>query len=423
MSRQSTLAYLFSVKWEGHKPGLSRTRELLAFLGNPERTLRFVHIAGTNGKGSTAAMTASCLTAAGLRTGLFTSPFLNFFNERIQVDGVPIADGDLEAVVDAIRPQAEKMTDSPTEFEMITAAGFLYFAQRHCDVVVLEVGLGGLLDSTNVIDTPEVAVITALGLDHTRELGPTLTDIARAKAGIIKPGGDVVCYPGTQETDDVLAKACAAQNARLTKADFSSLRVTHRDLDGVTFDFGPLTGLRLPLLALYQPRNAAVALTALQILADRGWPISEAALRQGLETVSWPGRFELLSKDPVFVLDGSHNPQGMAATAESLRAVFPQTKFTFLLSVMADKDADAMLQILCPLAKNFVTVTAATPRALPARELAGRIASLGFPAVPCESISAGVDKVLAQGGPVCALGTLYFSGDVRRAYTARKAKR
>ena len=174
MSYEETLAYIHSVKWQGSKPGLSRTRALLSALGNPERQLRFVHIAGTNGKGSTAACIASCLQAAGWRVGLYTSPYINRFNERMQVNGVPISDEDLETLVDRIRPIANALTDSPTEFELITALGFLYFLQTHCDIVVLEVGLGGALDSTNVIPAPEAAVITALGLDHTAVLGDTI---------------------------------------------------------------------------------------------------------------------------------------------------------------------------------------------------------------------------------------------------------
>lgn len=420
MSR--ALDYLLAVKWEGHKPGLSRTRALLEALGNPQKRLHFVHIAGTNGKGSTAAMIAACLTAAGLRTGLFTSPYLNRFHERIQVDGIPISDEDLESVTDALRPAAEAMADVPTEFELITAAGLLHFARQRCDLVVLEVGLGGLLDSTNVIDTPEVALITALGMDHVRELGPTLPDIATAKAGIIKPGGDVVLYPGTPETDAVITAACAGKGARLHPVDLSALTLRSRTLDGVVFDYGALTALSLPLLGLYQPKNAATALTALTVLREKGWPVSGEAIRRGLARVVWPGRFELLRREPVFLLDGSHNPQGMAATAESLRTLFPGRRFVFLLSVMADKDIAAMLDLLCPLAHRFFTVAAHTPRVLPAGDLAALLRARGMSAVPCATIEEGVARTLETGQAACALGTLYFSGDVRRAFLSANRK-
>lgn len=423
MTYQEALAYIHAVHWQGHKPGLARTRALLAALGDPHKRLRFVHVAGTNGKGSTAAMLDSCLRCAGYKVGLFTSPYIIRFNERIQVNGAPIPDGDLVRLVEQVRPAAAAMADVPTEFELITALGMLYFAQQRCDIVVLEVGLGGALDSTNVIDPPECAVITALGMDHVKELGPTLADIAAAKAGIIKPGSPVVSYGGAPEADRVIAAAAAAQNAPLTVADFSKLTLRAAGLDGQTFDYDGLAGLTLPLLAGYQPRNAAVAIEALRALRGRGWQVPDSAIRQGLAQVRWPGRFELLRREPPFLLDGSHNAHGMRATVESLRARFPGEKFVFLVSIMADKDAGEMLRLLLPLAKAFVTVTAPSPRAIPAAELAARIEALGGRAEPADTIPAAVARTdaLAAGGPAAALGTLYFSGEVREAVEKQKA--
>ena len=423
MTYQEALAYIHAVHWQGHKPGLARTRALLAALGDPHKQLRFVHVAGTNGKGSTAAMLDSCLRCAGYKVGLFTSPYIIRFNERIQVNGAPIPDGDLVRLVEQVRPAAAAMADVPTEFELITALGMLYFAQQRCDIVVLEVGLGGALDSTNVIDPPECAVITALGMDHVKELGPTLADIAAAKAGIIKPGSPVVSYGGAPEADRVIAAAAAAQNAPLTVADFSKLTLRAAGLDGQTFDYDGLVGLTLPLLAGYQPRNAAVAIEALRALRGRGWQVPDSAIRQGLAQVRWPGRFELLRREPPFLLDGSHNAHGMRATVESLRARFPGEKFVFLVSIMADKDAGEMLRLLLPLAKAFVTVTAPSPRAIPAAELAARIEALGGRAEPADTIPAAVARTdaLAAGGPAAALGTLYFSGEVREAVEKQKA--
>ena len=425
MTYQEALAYIHAVHWQGHKPGLARTRALLAALGDPHKQLRFVHVAGTNGKGSTAAMLDSCLRCAGYKVGLFTSPYIIRFNERIQVNGAPIPDGDLVRLVEQVRPAAAAMADVPTEFELITALGMLYFAQQRCDIVVLEVGLGGALDSTNVIDPPECAVITALGMDHVKELGPTLADIAAAKAGIIKPGSPVVSYGGAPEADRVIAAAAAAQNAPLTVADFSKLTLRAAGLDGQTFDYDGLAGLTLPLLAGYQPRNAAVAIEALRALRGRGWQVPDSAIRQGLAQVRWPGRFELLRREPPFLLDGSHNAHGMRATVESLRARFPGEKFVFLVSIMADKDAGEMLRLLLPLAKAFVTVTAPSPRAIPAAELAARIEALGGRAESADTIPAAVARTdaLAAGGPAAALGTLYFSGEVREAVEARKQSR
>ena len=279
MNYEEALNYIHAVQWAGHKPGLTRTRTLLAALGNPHKQLRFIHVAGTNGKGSTAAMLASCLQAAGYRVGLYTSPFINRFNERIQVNGQQIPDEALVRLVERVKPAADAMTDIPTEFEIITALGMLWFAETKCDIVVLEVGLGGTLDSTNVIDPPECAVITALGMDHVKELGPTLADIASAKAGIIKPGSPVVSYGGVPEADAVIARAAAERHAPLTVVDH-------------------------------------------------------------------------------------------------------------------------------------------TPRAMPAETLAEQIRARGGRAEPAFTIEAGVARAVALGGtgPVCALGTLYFSGDVREAF-------
>ena len=431
MSYESTLEYIHSNAWQRSAPGLARIRALMAALGNPQSGLKFVHVAGTNGKGSTCAMLASCLRAAGYKVGLFTSPFINRFNERMQVNGVPIPDEELEAVTDLVRPHADAMADPPTEFELITAIGLVWFARQRCDIVVLEVGLGGLMDSTNVIGCPEAAVITALGLDHTALLGDTLDKIAAEKAGIIKPGCEVAYYGSTPEADAVVQAACAANNAVLHKADFDALRVGRSGLDSIEFYYDGIgcepDPVRLPLVAAYQPRNAAVAITALRILQRRGWRISDEVIRTGLETVSWPGRFEVLRRDPVFLLDGSHNPQGVRATAESLRATFPQQKFIFLISIMKDKDAADMLSVLAPLAQRFVAVAANIYRAMPAAELADRIRAYGCAAEAADAIPEGVALALrrsaeADNAPVCALGTLYFSGEVRQAVHATAAE-
>ena len=418
------IAYINEPRWMESRLGLDRIRELLDRLGRPQDRLKFVHVAGTNGKGSTCAYLASILQAAGLRTGLFTSPYLITFEERIRADGVNIALDQLAEVALLVKEQAEAMTDHPTEFELMTAVALVHFARQGCDIVVLEVGLGGTLDSTNVIDPPECAVITALGMDHVKELGPTIADIAAAKAGIIKPGSPVVSYGGVPEADAVIARVAKEQNAPLTVVDLSRLKVEGGDLDAVTFDFDGLDGVRLPLIGSYQPKNAALAITALRVLRGRGWNIPDSAIRTGLEQVSWPGRFELLRHSPAFLLDGSHNAHGMRATVQSLRDRFPGQKFVFLLSIMADKDVDEMLALLLPLAKRFVTVAAHTPRAMPAETLAEHIRARGGKAEAAADIPAGVARAVELGGdgPVCALGTLYFSGDVRQAFARLTAE-
>ena len=419
MTYEEALSYIHSICWKGSKLGLDRTRELLGKLDDPQKELKFIHIAGTNGKGSTAAMLSSILEEAGYRVGLYTSPFINRFNERMQVNHQPIPDEELAALTEYVRPHADAMADSPTEFELITALAMVWFARQKCDIVVLEVGMGGELDSTNIIDVPEAAVIAAMGLDHVKELGPTMADIARAKAGIIKEGGRVVSYGGNSEADEVIAAVCRARNASLCQPDFSAIVPGDFSLEGQTFSYKGWRGLRIPLVGAYQMNNAAVVLETVEVLRQRGWSVSDEAVRQGLADTRWPARFEVLRRDPVFIVDGGHNPHGIRATAESLRRLFPGRKITFVTGVMADKDVEHILGLIVPLADQFFTVRPDNPRAMDAGELAARIEAMGAKATACASVRDGVDRAIQAEGPhgvACALGSLYMSGEVRSCF-------
>lgn len=416
MTGEEAIAYIHAHGWQAHAPGLGRIRELLRRLGDPQRDLRFIHVAGTNGKGSVCACLASVLEAAGCRVGLNTSPHLERFHERIRVNGAEISDEALGAVTDRVRSAAQDMPEHPTEFELITAAAFLHFLERRCDVVVLETGLGGALDASNVIDTPELAVLTAMGVDHAALLGPTLRDIAAAKAGIIKPGGTVVSRGGCPEADEVFRQTCRERGAQLTELDLSRLTIRRLDLGGAVFDFAPWENLTLPLAGTYQPQNAALALTALEVLRTKGWRISDEAVRRGLESVRWPGRFEVLSRDPVFLLDGAHNAHGMRAAAESLRALFPGKRLTFLLGILADKDAGEMLDLLAPLAKRVLVLRPDSPRAMDPAALCALLAQRGVDARPCAGPEEGMALAEEETGPICALGSLYLCGEIRSAW-------
>ena len=419
MTYEEALSYIHSICWKGSKLGLDRTRELLGKLDDPQKELKFIHIAGTNGKGSTAAMLSSILEEAGYRVGLYTSPFINRFNERMQVNHQPIPDEELAALTEYVRPYADAMADSPTEFELITALAMVWFARQKCDIVVLEVGMGGELDSTNIIDVPEAAVIAAMGLDHVKELGPTMADIARAKAGIIKEGGRVVSYGGNPEADEVIAAVCRARNASLCQPDFSAIVPGDFSLEGQTFSYKGWRGLRIPLVGAYQMNNAAVVLETVEVLRQRGWSVSDEAVRKGLADTRWPARFEVLRRDPVFIVDGGHNPHGIRATAESLRRLFPGRKITFVTGVMADKDVEHILGLIVPLADQFFTVRPDNPRAMDAGELAARIEAMGAKATACASVRDGVDRAIQAEGPhgvACALGSLYMSGEVRSCF-------
>lgn len=419
MTYEEALSYIHSICWKGSKLGLDRTRELLGKLDDPQKELKFIHIAGTNGKGSTAAMLSSILEEAGYRVGLYTSPFINRFNERMQVNHQPIPDEELAALTEYVRPHADAMADSPTEFELITALAMVWFARQKCDIVVLEVGMGGELDSTNIIDVPEAAVIAAMGMDHVKELGPTMADIARAKAGIIKEGGRVVSYGGNPEADEVIAAVCRARNASLCQPDFSAIVPGDFGLEGQTFSYKGWRGLRIPLVGAYQMNNAAVVLETVEVLRQRGWSVSDEAVRQGLADTRWPARFEVLRRDPVFIVDGGHNPHGIRATAESLSRLFPGRKITFVTGVMADKDVEHILGLIVPLADQFFTVRPDNPRAMDAGELAARIEAMGAKATACASVRDGVDRAIQAEGPhgvACALGSLYMSGEVRSCF-------
>lgn len=426
MTVDEALAYIHSVRWQSRKPGLERVRRLLDALGNPQHGLQFVHVAGTNGKGSTCACIASILQAAGYRAGLYTSPFLRRFHERFRVNGAEITDAQLCALVEEVRPAADSLPEAPTEFELITAMAMCHFRRQRCDIVVLEVGLGGALDPTNVIDCPALAVITAIGLDHTRELGDTLGQIAAAKAGILKPGGCALSLGGTPEADAVMEAAARARGVRLETLDRSRLAVRALEPDCTVMDFGPYTGLRLPLLGSYQPENAALAIAAALALRREGWAIPDAAIHRGIETVRWPGRFELLRREPPFVLDGAHNPQGVRAAAESLAARWPGRQFIYLIGILADKDAAHMLAPLAAQARAFVTLTPPSPRALSADALARMLSErTGLPAYPAGTAQEGVALALrlaGSDGGVCALGSLYLSHPIRAAALALPAK-
>ena len=421
MTSEEALTYIHSVCWKGSIPGLGRTETLLKKMGNPEKKLKFVHIAGTNGKGSTAAMTASILRKAGYRTGLYTSPYIYRFHERMQVDGKEISDDELAEVTEFVKPLADSMAESPTEFELVSCIAFEYFYRQNCGIVVLEVGMGGALDSTNVIETPEVAVITNIGLDHTEYLGDTVEKIAETKSGIFKQDGHAVVYRSTPSVEAVYERVCAEKNVSLKKADFNSLRLKQHTLEGQVFDCGARKDLVLPLLGDHQLHNAAVVLAVVDTLMEEGWQISEENIREGIRDVRWPGRFDIVSRNPLFIIDGGHNPQCIEALVKNIQDYLTGKRVIALTGVLADKDYADMYRPVMPLVDRFVCITPPNPRKLEAELLAQYLRNAGAEAAACETIAQGVDlamQLAGEDGVVLCFGSLYSIGAIRDALRA-----
>lgn len=420
MDYDQALKYIEGVSYLGVKPGLERVSALLGRLGHPERKTRFVHVAGTNGKGSTSVMTASALSACGYKTGLYTSPHLARVNERMRLDGAEIPDGEFARVVSALASAAEGLAEPCTEFELLTAAALLWFAEAGADIAVLEVGMGGRFDATNVIPRSECAVITNIGLDHTAVLGDTVEAIAAEKAGIFK-GGRAVSYEQPESVAAVLRSAAAKTGTELTFADFSKIEPLSDSVEGQRFRFeGEEYSIRL--LGAHQLKNAAVALTALDTLRRSGWDLPAEGVRKGLAAAVWPARFELVECAPLFVVDGGHNPQCVAATAEAIRRYMPGGRCVILMGVLADKDWSAMIDILADVAEGFVCAAPDSPRALPAADLGAELLRRGLHAEVCSSVPEAVEAAKALAGPdgaVCSVGSLYMSGAVRACFGLR----
>lgn len=417
MKIDEALSYIHSVNGVFCKPGLSRIRTLCEGLGNPQKDLKFIHVTGTNGKGSFCEMLTSVLTESGLRVGRFTSPYLRYFNERIAIGNTPIDDTTLCRLVERVRPIADAMTDKPTEFELISALGFLYFLEEKCDVVVLEVGMGGRFDSTNVIDAAVLSVITGIALDHTAFLGDTVEKIAGEKAGIIKEGCPVLSAVTEKGPAAVIESEAKERHAPYTVIDKTAVKIKKCDLTGTVLDFGNFTDIEISLLGLYQPENAALVLAAIERLREAGIKISDTAVRRGMKKAYWPGRFEILrKKDPMILYDGAHNPQGIAAAVKSLRHYFGEERLTVLTGVLKDKDYAAIARDLATIGAYAYTFTPENPRALHARDYAEVLKENGIGAAPAETLKEAYETALEDarknGRPLVCLGSLYTYKDL-----------
>ena len=422
MTIQETLDFIHRTSWMKSRPGLERITELMHLLGDPQKKLRFIHIAGTNGKGSTTAMLTSVLRQSGYRTGMYTSPHLWRVHERFCVNGEDISDEELCSVAEEVRPLADQMEDQPTEFEIITAMALVWFARQQCDVVVWEVGMGGRLDATNVIDVPEVAVIASISLDHTSVLGNTEALIAGEKAGIIKPGCEAVLYGQSPEVEEVVRRKCDECGVPLTITDKHQPAPEILGLEGQIITYRQRR-LRLNLLGEYQHRNAGTVLDTIDALRRRGFHIPEEAVEKGMAAAVWAARFELLQKEPPVLLDGAHNPDAVDQLARCLERYLPGQKIGFVMGVMADKDYDFMIRRIAPLAAWFVVEAPEGDRALSAEQLQSKVAEIAdVPVINGGSVTNAVKVALERQGstPVCIFGSLYQAGTVRRIFGLSK---
>jgi dihydrofolate synthase/folylpolyglutamate synthase len=455
LSYEEALDYIYSFvdysalradKYAPQNFELGRMVDFLAALGNPQGQYPVLHVAGTKGKGSVASMAASALTAGGYRTGFYTSPHLLDFRERAQVDGRYISRRAVAEIVDGLRPIVAQHAGLTT-FEITTALAFMYFARQQVDAAVIEVGLGGRLDATNVIH-PRVSAITSLSYDHTYLLGNTLGEIAAEKGGIIKPGVPLVTSPQRPEALAVLERIAAERQAPLTLVGRDWLfRPAAHDLNGQTFEIWSaaeqqqLDGLRadghlvhwrperlqIPLLGRHQVENAAVAYAALQALRDRGVPLSPDAIRDGLRTVRWPGRFEIMSRRPYLVLDGAHNRDSAEKLATTLRDYFPGQPVTLIFGASSDKDVNGMLaELLAPGSgiSRVMLTQAVHPRAQDPEELVERVAGYGIKPEVVPSVRQAVELALAEAKPdevVLACGSLFVVAEARAVATTPAA--
>lgn len=403
----------------GSRPGLDRILKFLDAMGNPQDKLRFVHIAGTNGKGSTSKMIAAVLKSAGYKTGLFISPYIIDFRERIQIDNKMIEKESLAKCVEETYPLLEKLKKQGviiTEFEYITALAFKYFAESGCDVVVLETGMGGLLDCTNVIKNTLVSVITAISYDHTAVLGNTIEEIAGQKAGIIKPNGNTVYYPQGDAADDVIAKTAQEKENNLVYADTLPLKAVEMTIEYTKMLYKN-NELLIHLIGDHQLKNAALAISAVEILRNRcGFDITDENLKEGLAKAEMPARLELLCKEPMVLIDGAHNPNGMEALSVAIRRYLRGKKIVCIMGMLKDKDSNSSLEYLDGLIDTVITLEPDNPRKQSSEDLAEKAVKFFDIVYPMDSFTDAIEKALniaGDDGAVIVCGSLYLASQLR----------
>ena len=420
MTYEAALSYIHSKLKFGMMPGLERISRLLAELGNPQNNLKFIHVAGTNGKGSTTAMLSSILTQAGIKTGMYISPYITDFCERMQVNGSPIPHRDLADIVQKIEPIVEQFADRGeiiTEFEIVTAVAFLWFSQMQCDVVVLEVGLGGRFDATNVISTPLASVITSISLDHTDILGDTLAKIAFEKCGIIKPNGITVCYPNQPiEAFEVIRSRVMEENNSLMVPDLSRVSIQKASIKGTDIHYRNLA-IHIPLLGEHQISNAITAVeTVLTLREQQLIQLSDEDIIRGISKVAFPARMEKISQRPLVLLDGAHNEDGTAALVKTIHQLLKGTRITTIMGMLADKNYVQSIANIASISESFIAVRPDNPRALSPTDTAKAASAYCKNIFVAESYLDAISKakqLAGENGAILICGSLYLCGAIR----------
>lgn len=417
MNYEEAISFIHSTEWQGSRPGLTRITELMSKLGDPQNGLKVIHVAGTNGKGSFCAMLDSVLREAGYKTGLFTSPYIELFEERIQCGGELISKDELAQVVTEIASYCRSMSDTPTEFEVLTAIGYTYFAKKGIDVAIVECGMGGRLDSTNVITSPVLSVITGISLDHVAFLGDTVEKIAAEKAGIIKAGRPVLYGGRPDGARDVIRDRAKELGCAFIEKDASKIFGVKTTKNGVRFSYKNNKSIELSLMGTYQPDNASNVLEAVDILRGEGFDVSDKALKNGLKNAIWKGRFERMCDFPEVYFDGGHNEEGVTAAVKTVKARFGRKKINVISGVLRDKDYVKIASEISSVAARVYTVTPNNPRALDAESYAKEFEKNGIAAIPCESydkaVKLGYGQSCKDSLPLLCVGSLYSYPDFK----------
>ncbi len=431
MKYEEALEYIEKINPLGINPGLESIGNLLSRLSNPQDELKFIHVAGTNGKGSTSAFICSILKEAGYKVGRYTSPAVFDYREKFSVSGASItgkAFGEyMDIVVTACREMVDAGMPHPTAFEVETALAFLYFNQKKCDYVVLECGMGGLLDATNIVENKELCVFASIGMDHMQYLGNTLEKIAQNKAGIIRNGATVVCMKSQDSVLEILEAEAVKNGCDFVISDSSLTKKVKKNFEKQTFEYKQLKNISIGLLGDFQIQNACLAIDAVNALAQRGANISDKAIINGLNKTIWPGRFEIIKKNPYFVIDGAHNEDAAAKIIKTIENYFTNRRIVYIMGMLKDKDYERVIELTHSAADMIITVTPPNnPRALPAYELAQAVSKVHKNVTAVDSVEEAVEVaklITDKNDVVIAFGSLSYLSALKTAVLNSKAKK